>query len=331
MDQSTQTSLRARSRHRRAFIWASIAIVLTLGGGGAWFSVEKSGQEAQAGSIQEVFDINNASFYLLESGVPAKKVHLKDGTYYPDGAGGDDPHMRVVGDPLNADLDGDGDTDVAAVLEWTGETDVVYSGWRAVYFWLWEDGRVRTLRWPASWQWNCVVTDQPDSDHGRRPNAISIMAASSPYGAAIYRHVDNRCGDDVTAWGDYGASVAVTVEHEVPVLTRHLGDTLAVESCPGGAPNQPRSGIDYIDITDQVSPVLVPVDDAPPIRGPDPEIADPSGEKDLSVMVEMDAATAPSSGYLKRHNGYVNVVVGWEGMARGCGWVPWDEVSGLLK
>ncbi|GAA4915310.1 hypothetical protein LX16_4211 [Stackebrandtia albiflava] len=264
--------------------------------------------EPPPSGIDQVFRLDEAEFHLLDQGIPTDPARLNGGVYYPSGIDG--PYMRATGEPTYADLDGDDDWDAAAVLEWTDPADESRS-WRAVYFWLWDDGEVVTVKWPAAWLWNCVNAGFSDEREFGPSNRVA------PAGVMVERFEANTCDDERTE-PVRSRPVPVAVEDGVPVVKYTADFTTATEMCPGGMPAADRTGLELVDITG-VTPALVqPVPGAAEVEG----VLEDLGE----FTVEIAVGDPPTAEYLELHNGYVTALVDWDGLT-GCGWVEWEAVA----
>ena len=300
----------------KKLVVAGVAVVLA-GVLGVW--VVLSGSD----DITDVFDMDNARFYLQEAGMPVEEVSLTGGVYETD-----EMRIEVVEGPVYSDLDGDGQLDAAAILEQTGE-----EGWRGVFGWTWSDGDIQPVKWMFGWQYNCVV-DQP---YGRQLEDLSLATivlhddGTVHYGLLFGRHFENRCVNPNLGGGSSTPKVAAFLHEGVPVSTywparpdRPLKEPLSAVTteCVFAQSFDPtkKQFADVRSVDPSASLRLVPEDGAPEVTGP--------AEIELAyVWVPQE----PDPELLELRNGYVPADIEWDDGARvvdpTCSWVKWDAVD----
>lgn len=324
-----------------ATVVAGLAVLALVPAGWAMVSAWPSGERDSGASVSEgpssrvmedVFEVERAAFWMHEEGEPLELAELEDGAWQPPGTD-DGEEVRVVGDPVFSDVDGDGMYDAAAVLEWTGDDDS--EGWRSAHLWLWNDGDMDPVKYPAGWQWECANVGSGEEAAFEISESAGRLLG---HGIQISRLGLNSCADDEES-GLVSVNVGVDAETGLPIRINdsesraEASDPLdftpeivgAVEPCVGG--NDPRwntepgevgpNDVGYMDLPESVEALIHPDAEAPAVRGEDPVLRVPNDWE-------------PSEAELERHDGYVSVRVVWHSddeSVNSCGWVQWDEVQ----
>jgi hypothetical protein len=272
---------------------------------------EKKDGPAGIAEVLTAKTIRNASFAMSEQGLPGPLMQLDDGDFYPSGTGGDDPHMTVASDPMYADLDGDGDDDAVAILEWAAG-DENYTGWKGVYAWQWVNEAAVPFDRPLAWQWNCA--DKTDE-----PLAVEIPGKSIDQpGVLVNQRTSNTCGD-AAKHNTLSGKALIGVVDDVPVRYSVFGTGLRASAVAYGATTTcarntaaDESGMAQAD--GHGEPLLAPEDGAPPV----------SHTEKIDSMKLWSGELADSE-QVKLRNGYVPVVVTWSGIeGYSCGWLKWE-------
>ncbi|MEV0644487.1 hypothetical protein AB0I28_04420 [Phytomonospora sp. NPDC050363] len=179
-----------------------------------------SATEQPAGGIEAV-DFKNAAVYAK-----GDLVAFADGKF---------EDFTLKGDPVFADIDGDGDKDAAAVVDIAGEKP-----WSQVLLWVWDGTAAQPIAFEASWQWAC--------------DPLTPMAvAAGEGGFALTRSTANVCGGDP-------ATETITVGmHEafpVEVMGAHHSATTRCRVVPAGS-------TEITDVTGKAEPVVLNAEGAP--------------------------------------------------------------------
>lgn len=265
-------------------------------------------------TVETGFDLENASFYLAPDNRPyylfgdkypfdladrkkPQKVQLTDGVYYPPDASGNDPHMRIDPDnePEYQDLDGDGNRDAVAVLEWVDESHEPYTSWKGAFIWLWSGDQATPVNDMAAWQWwNCPG------------DAVFEL---HPYGR-VHQDGDASCdGDEHGNVGEIGSSPSKQVVDGTVVDRQH---NAPVGNC--GVFHTYEDDETYVIDTD-LTPRVKPDRNADPVD---------EGFEELHLRLGPDPDRS-------LYGGWILARVIWPEGVPGCGWVHWDDIGDDLK
>lgn len=216
------------------------------------------------------------------------KVYVKgEPTAFKDGKAGD--FQVAAKDPVYADLDGDGDEDAAALVEYTG---TAAQPWSQILLWIWDGKEAKPIAFEASWQWGCAQLP---------PLAMSAGKG----GLSVTRSVANVCGGDAAS-----ETILVSMAGNVPVevIGPHHSATTRCRVAPAAA-----SAV--ADVTGKAEPLALNATGAPKLAQ--------AGE---IAKLEVHHQPKPDT---KLDNGYAIAVITWaDGQPQGCGWVPWSAVTG---
>lgn len=301
--------------------WLIVGVTLAvLAGVVVWLTLPD-----EADDIADTFDLNNAPFYLQDTGMPTELVSLSDGVYETD-----DVHVEVVEGPVYSDLDGDGKRDAAAILQVSGEEN-----WRGVFAWLDNGDETTAVPWMLSWQYDCVTDRERQAFplEGLMRAGLTLVAYGSvDYGVAFTRNLDNRCEDLNLGAGSIGIGADAFLHENVPVTVgwvRNPVDPTAPTDEPYSAATTECTralSVDNSSIVRQgfrpIAPdadlLLVPEDGAP-------EVVSPLEVEGVYVWAPED----PDPELLRLRNGYVPAEVYWAGPPTDstCAWVKWDQVE----
>jgi hypothetical protein len=256
--------------------------------------------------------LGSAPFYFSDHGVAVESVQLSGGAYYPgNGQAGDVPHIRIASEPSIVDVDGDGSDEVAAVLEWTGESDKDYSGWKAVYAWRWIGNALQPVRTPLAWQWSCAESASGDARFGD----ISRLDGG---GIQLSRRQGNYCGADAVA-DNPTSPVKIRVRDEIPMLQLDNG-WAATEACRRDS-ELDDADAGFLDAPDSVTPLVFPADGSATVSNED------SKREAVRVWQPELADDGRRGDHERLHNDYLPATVTWRDGTTACGWVPATEVQ----
>jgi hypothetical protein len=216
------------------------------------------------------------------------KVYVKGAlTHFADGKTAD--FQLSAQAPVYTDLDGDGDEDIAALVEYTG---TAAQAWSQILVWVWDGKEARPIAFEASWQWGCGTLSP-------------LTMSAAPGGLSVVRSVTNVCGGDAAT-----ETITVALSGNVPVevIGTHHSSTTRCRVAPAVS-----SAV--TDVTGKAEPLALNASGAP-------KLADAAAISKLEVHHKPKPDT-------KLDNGYAIAVITWvDGQPQGCGWVPWTAVTG---
>ncbi|GLZ82063.1 hypothetical protein Afil01_68700 [Actinorhabdospora filicis] len=251
-----------------------------------WLNKDKDGDPAVAGPSPSQSAVTDQGVRTVD--LKNAKVYIKgELTAFKEGKAGD--FVVSAKDPVYADLDGDGDEDAAALVEYAGSAA---QPWSQILIWIWDGKEARPIAFEASWQWGC----------GTLP---PLAMSAGKGGLSVVRSVANVCGGDAAT-----ETITVAMAGNVPVevIGPHHSATTRCRVAPAAA-----SAV--ADVTGKAEPLALNASNAPKLAQ--------AGEVS---KLEVHHQPKPDT---KLDNGYAIAVITWaDGQPQGCGWVPWSAVTG---
>ncbi len=302
MSESTKKASSDKQRAAIAITVSAILIAVLIAGAVYLFDRNEISSGADAG---QSLDVANASFYLADRGVSGELVSLTEGVYYPPGSDGNDPHVRLIDQWHELDVNSDGFTDVVAVLEWTGDSVDTYDAWRGVYAWLGNNNNeFIPYEHLLAWEWNCAGVDQETEQ------AFTSFLPGAEGGITTKYNIANRCGSDVPTQQRF-ESLFIAIVEGYPVNTSFRGFVGATEGC--ARLGDDFTGSDYIALP-EVQPLAFPAQDAPPVSARSDFASDHA-----SIVVWQPDTT--DTELIRQRGGYLPASMQWTNGPILCAWV----------
>lgn len=251
--------------------------------------------------------LDSGEFYLADQGMPTELAEFKDSVFESNKG-----EMRVAEDPVFVDIDLDGDQDAAAILEWTSADGS--DGWRGLYGWLWDDGKVEPSPWPLSWQWNCAeLSDYELSGLSVEDRPTAPGDGDFQKTLKVNRSIGNYCADEFDS-NILSTNYSVWIANGVPVTTQTYRPG-APAACWRSPNTIEEPAPDFVDTKPGSEALLYPEDGSPAVQDLD-EAAIRVWEPELSKSDE-----------IKVHHGYVPALAVWPNDEWVCSWVRAEDVA----
>ena len=261
---------------------ATVIIVAINAGGKDEADPDPTPTEAPVDEGIKDVDLRNADVSLLQT--PGTLSDGKSGLY------------RLDDQAVYADVDGDGDLDAAAVIEYVGDSAEEFDPWEFVQVWLYDASskRAEPVDFEATWQWTCDELTPLSLD----------VDASLPRQFEITRADSNFCD------GGFHSTETIHVEVKDDEVVQNDDDHLsAVINCRDDVNS---SGLETEDVYGKSDPLF----------HPDASSGVVAQSSEFSKMVVYYAKGTDTT----INNGYAYGVITFNDGELGCGWVPWSVV-----